>query len=233
MGRFGNQVMQYLFARAYADRHGYDFQCEQWIGQMIFSITDHPVTCLGLPCRNEIDARGEGDINLRCYAQSKDAMIYTRAQAAAWLTLRPEINSRLNRVIAPLAGAIIAHRRCGDYIGYGYPVVSLASYYRACEIHGLTGDLVFSTEENPLPHRPFFPDKLAFLPDFYRLIQAPILLRGNSSFSWVAGLLNKGRVFCPVIDGLTGGIEHDVEFIPGNHKRFTNLSFVTDLHLPL
>ena len=87
----------------------------------------------------------------------------------------------------------------------------------------------FVTEESP--HRvDGIPEDLSFLPDFYRLVNASVLLRANSTFSFLAGLLNTGIVLSPRIDGLVGGKEHDdVNFEVGNHCRLADLSFCSDL----
>ncbi len=87
------------------------------------------------------------------------------------------------------------------------------------------------SEEEPTPHAPFIPDDLSFIVDFYRMVQAPTLLRANSSFSWCAALLGNGLVLSPVIDGLEGGKKHLCKFVAGNWPRFANFDFVTDLRV--
>lgn len=232
IGRAGNQSMTFLFAKAYAERHGHDFQCSPPPQlRLAFDLGDiAPLTAHGLPQRNEFELNGEGDVDIRCYAQSAAAMIYTREWARKTLQIWPGWLPLLESSVR--IPAIIGHRRVGDYAGYGYPIVSLASYEKACADHGLDGSaLEMSTEESALTVAGI-PDDISFLPDFYRLMRAPILLRGNSSFSWLAGLLGNGRVFSPVIAGLDGGREHDVEFVEGNWPRFANLHNITDLHHP-
>lgn len=162
-------------------------------------------------------------------------MIYTKRQAQAWLKLRPEIETACaHAVLSSLArsGAIVCHRRVGDYIGYGYTVVSHRSYERACSEFGLDLEqAVFLSEEHPISHAGHLPDDLAFMPDFYRMMTARTLLRANSSFSWLAALLGDGLVLSPIVDGLEGGKEHDCAFVAGNWPRFCNLEFVSDLHV--
>ena len=46
------------------------------------------------------------------------------------------------------------------------------------------------------------------------------------------GRMGTGQVYSPLIEGLEGGREHDVQFVPGNWTRFSNLHFTTDLYLP-
>ncbi len=143
-GRFGNQVMQYLFARAIAEQYEMELRIEPWIGDWIFCIHhDRPTDGDNAAKRfNELDIfaaakmsqREDPDdyyrIAFRGYAQSQRCMIYTKRQAQSWLKLRPEIEDKL-AALRPVSDKIICHRRAGDYAGYGYPVVSWGSYYAA------------------------------------------------------------------------------------------------------
>ncbi len=237
-GRFGNQALQYLFARAYAQKHGFEFQCESWIGERIFQVESvRPHRHDMLPRYNEAQLAAkvpDHSFVFRGYAQCQSAMIYSKREAQAWLQLRPEIELACYRLV-PSDGhgdyPIICHRRVGDYIGYGYPVVSQNSYTSALTQYGfdLSG-AVFLSEEKPTPHGDL-PDDISFMVDFYRMMTAPTLLRANSSFSWLAALLGNGIVLSPIIEGLEGGKEHHVRFVTGNWPRFANLDFVTDLHV--
>jgi hypothetical protein len=240
-GRFGNQACQYLFASAYAERHGFELQVEPWIGERIFQISHpRPHRHDMLPVFNEAQLAErvpDGPFVFRGYAQCQSAMLYTKRQAQAWLTMRPEIETACaNAVLSTAAkdARVVCHQRVGDFKGYNYPICSAASYHRACEQYGLTQEYPtcwFCTEESPIPHAGFLPDDLGFMPDFYRMVTAPTLLRGNSTFSWLAALLGDGLVLSPIIDGLEGGKEHDCAFVPGNWPRLANFDFTTDLHV--
>lgn len=231
LGRFGNQCLQYAFARAYAESIGADFRCDPWIGQRVFTIEDKSVGDPGpLTRRSELDFKpGETNVDFMGYAQNERAMIYTAAQMRAWFTLKPDIEESLKRLL-PIPDECVAHRRVGDYFGYGYPVVSISSYEQFATLYGIP-KITWITEENPTFFAEF-PGEMQMLPDFWRLMRAKILLRGNSTFSWLAGCLNvDGRVFAPIIDGLEGGKEHHCRFVTGNHPKFANLGFTTDMHL--
>ena len=251
-GRFGNQVCQFLFCRALADRYSYDLHCDEWIGEKVFDIPPAPRHRGGqLRRHNEIDIWEEmpngQDIEFRGYGQTTmrkmdghlgmaQCTVYSKRQVQEWLPIKPDLLAILNRILAnrtPLIrDSIVAHQRAGDYIGYGYPVVSKQSYLdTAVKYFGSCAHVTFVTEETALNHAPL-PDELAFLPDFYRLTQAPVLMRGNSTFSFVAGLLGNGLVLSPRIDNLVGGVEHDgVQFEAGNHCRLANFDFCSDLHV--
>ncbi len=243
-GRFGNTCMQFLFAYAFAEKHGMEFQCPKWIGERIFDLPKY-----ARPSRTDFRRVNEftifdpcldtskpyyDDREFRGYAQMRGCMIYTKTEAQAWLKIKPEIAELCQANIgdAPATHPTVAHIRRGDYFGYGYPVLTLESYRVACDEFGLSWpDVQVLTEEHPTPHDGL-PDDLGFMPDFYRMVTAKTLLRGNSSFSWLAALLGDGLVLAPVVDGLEGGREHYCRFVAGNHPKFApHLDFVTNLHV--
>jgi hypothetical protein len=89
----------------------------------------------------------------------------------------------------------------------------------------------FVTEETAIQDQQFG-GNLGILPDWYRLLKAPILFRGNSTFSWWAATLGyHERVFAPVVEFRAGGQEHDCDFVEGNWPRFASLDFVTDMRI--
>lgn len=231
MGRFGNQLFQYAFARAYCERYGHELTLrERWDGELLFNLR-HRIDKTSLPTRNELTVQwGEADINLHSYFQTQISMIYTKQQCCDWFKLSPEMLNLADECV-PKDDVVVAHRRGGDYFGYGYPVISPKSYRNACVEFGLPVEqLRFVDEASPISH-PKCHSKYQFIFDFRRLCVAPNLLRANSSFSWWAGTLSNGEVFSPVIDGLKGGVEHNCRFVKGNWPRLANLDYTTDLHL--
>ena len=48
-GRWGNQLLEYLFIRIYAERHGLDYAVPPWAGQHLLDINDPPWTDPKLP----------------------------------------------------------------------------------------------------------------------------------------------------------------------------------------
>ncbi len=214
MGRFGNQAMQYLAARAIAERDNLELRTPRWIGEKIFA---------GVPATAEPDYSGD---YLHGYFQNQASAIYTLTQVREWFRFKPEIERELN----PLRGMpCVAHMRRGDMAGYGYPLVALQSYYNACHKFDLF-DPCFLTEESPTIIALLPPD-ICFVADFYVMSTALTLLRANSTFSFVASMLNPNRVLSPVIDGLEGGKEHLCEFVEGNWPKLCNLEGFTDLHI--
>lgn len=225
IGRWGNTLFQFCFAKAYCELYECELRTDPWVGEKIFNINNARIQEPFQEYHSELDyVPGKANFEFRGYFQSQKSLIYTRKQVQEWLTWNPKVVELLD--LYGWDDKALCHLRRGDYFGYGYPVVSLRSYNEAVVTFGLP-DATHISEEQPT--RGFGP---SFLADFWRLSNTPIMLRANSSFSWWAATLAKNqRTFAPVIEGLEGGKEHDVEFVEGNWPRFANLDFVTDLHL--
>ena len=149
----------------------------------------------------------------------------------AALEIPTDMNLSLMEIFKP--DEVLAHRRIGDYPGAGFPVVSLDSYIKCAVKFGYDPEKIWwITEENPTDHVMLRGD-LGFLPDFIRMMRSKVLLRGNSTFSYWAGVLGDCKVYSPLIKGrnLAGGREQDVEFIEGNWPAPSDFDFVSDLHL--
>lgn len=244
--KLGNATMSWLFAYAHAQRVGAEFQCGPWVGEKVFNLPPYtrPHEFLSgpkiqYPQRSEMDLKPEEtNVEIRGYGQNEKAMIYTKAQAMEWLKPKREESEILKYFRFTPHQRVAAHLRRVDYIGYGYPLVSLASYDRAIKEHKLNAHLkenfeqfLLISELNPQIEIGIPPD-ISFLTDFTILKTSSVLLRANSSFSWLAGLLSKGRVFSPVITpDMKGGVDHDCDFVEGNHCRLSNLDGCGDLHV--
>lgn len=237
-GRFGNVCMQFLFCRALAERYRYTLHCDEWIGEKAFDVSTPRYSGPPLPRLNEItifDHIDRGiDLEFRGYAQMQKCMVYTKRQAQEWLKIRSEWLPALGRIGSHRFSndSIVAHHRKGDFAGYNYPMISRLSYQQTAHFYFVSGKQIeFVSEEEPTP-RTDLPDDLTFLPDFYRLMNAPTLMRANSTFSFIAALLGNGLVLSPRIDGLVGGIEHDnVHFEAGNHCKLADFDFCSDLYI--
>lgn len=230
MGRFGNQLFQYAFSRAICEQNGFELRCPRWIGDEIFDLGIEPVEKIDESLPTLSEDRPEilrGNVSVCGYGQlSYCVSQYSKEDIIKWFKFKPAILDKLQESVS--IHDVVAHRRVGDYFGYGYPVVSKKSYEDAAAMFGL-GPIKWITEESPLHEN--FPDHMSFLPDFWRMTKATHLLRGNSSFSWWAASLGHGTVYAPIIDMLEGGKEHECRFVKGNWPKFTNLPFVQDLKL--
>jgi hypothetical protein len=223
MGGLGNRMHQFAHAKAFCEQNNHELRCEEWVGEKIFTLDGY------VPKR----PNGTEQIQLFGYFQTQKDLIYSRADCRRWFKIRPEVEQYLIRPIEYPH----AHFRRGDYAGAGFPLISRASVDKAAAEHGIPlgpngGSRYIAVSEEDPQRNHMIGDDMQMLPDFYKLMKAPVLFRANSTFSFWSGVLGNGRVFSPRIDGLTGGIEHDnVRYEEGNHCRCADLPFVTDLHL--
>lgn len=213
-GRFGNQLFQYAFARAYAEAHQATLLTPEWIGKTIFNLSDPPLNIdLPLAGFDEIP-NGRINLTLRGHFQFQDAINYmSRAKLKSWFQTQGRWQQKFATRL-PIA----AHLRRGDYMHYSnvFCVVGEASYIAACKKFGLDANkITWISEENQKTQ-----DAIPFLEDFVLLQNADVLLRANSSFSWWAGVLGNGRVFSPLVENRVG--VHDVEFVEGNWPRIAD-----------
>lgn len=213
VGRFGNKCFQFAHAQKQAEQRGVEVHCPEWEGEEFFEMPEH-------------NREQEGCDLDPGYHQNQESMIYTVADARRWFTFKPQVLEKLKGIEIP---PVAAHYRCGDLLGYGYPVVGKKSFHMAYLKYSASPyPITFVEEENPT-HVRDLPD---YIVDFYRLMKAPELFRANSSFSWWAATLSDGKVFAPIIDGLAGGVIYDkVPFVPGNYPKLSNIDGCTDMKI--
>lgn len=230
LGRFGNQMFRYAYARALAEQNGWELRTDPWVGEQIFTLDGGAHE---RPTGNE-------DIVIDEYRQAQKDLIYSRADCRRWFKWKHDVE-RLLHGGDGTPWWPHAHFRRGDYKSAGYPLIGRASVDQAVADHLFPGEFrknmqpgreyISVSDETPHVNSQLLPE-LSFLPDFYRLVRAPILFRANSSFSWWAATLGHGKVFAPIITGFAGGVEHDnIPYVEGNWPRLAELDFVTDLHL--
>jgi hypothetical protein len=229
LGRWGNQLFQYCFARGYAEAHGCEFECGPWVGQQVFDLHDRPLND-NMPMVSEgaiVD--GLTNITFYCYAQQQRAIdFYSKKKVQSWLVLRTELLD----VFEGCGSLVACHLRRGDYHGAGYPTISRASYIKAVMESGLDPDMISWIGEDEGEWPRVFPTEISFVYDWLRMAWSGWLFRANSSFSWWSSAWGRAMTFSPVIDGLCGGKEHDgVKFVVGNHPKIADLPFITDLKL--
>ena len=232
VGGFGNQLFQYAFARAYAEVHRATLLTPGWVGQRIFEISNPPLD-YDLP-RAGFDEIPNGRVNviLSGYFQSQTAIdLMSVSRLRAWFRLRDEWKQRFTTRLS-----IVAHVRRGDYIGLSniYCLVSENSYIAACRKFSLNPDNISWVQEGSHQQAQDLIDiGVPFLDDFVSLMNADVILRANSSFSWWAATLSRGRVLSPLVEDRIG--MQDVEFVEGNWPRMVDSRncrmHITDLHL--
>ena len=136
----------------------------------LFRLDDPPLS-RDWPVTNEFElVDGQGDTAYRSYSQQQKCLIYTREQARQWFALRHDYAGfETNH-------SVVCHRRVGDYPGYGYPVVSKASYDKALLTRLGIESAHFCTEENSTHDSRWCRD-CQFVPDFLTMMRAKTLLR--------------------------------------------------------
>lgn len=241
IGRFGNQLALYCFAKGYAKTYGAELQTPDWIGRELFieAAKDEPIKHPHLP-QTEIDSDshrplnryfGRVDIDLRVFAQHQCYVdYYTREQVRQWFKLKPEWER-----FAPVPAIYsAAHIRRGDYVDnasyrHSYCAVSDESYDQAIKQFKIPEPVyrVFDGWREP---NALLPKHLSWLTDFLLLRDASHLLRANSTFSLFAGWLGHGKVYSPLVEARVG--VNTVPFVEGNWPctagKFLNQS---NLHL--
>lgn len=200
-------MFQWAYAKKYAELHNLELRTNPWPGQRIFEgVNEGPLVEGG-------EALPEN------YRQTQADLIYTRSDCLRWFKWRSGVGDKLGWLTSKYA----AHHRVGDYTGLGYCVIPLQAYFET-----MPQDTSLVTDAAPCIH-PDWHDDLTFVPDFYRLCMAEVMLfRGNSSFSWWAATLNRtAAVFAPIIDD-----ERQFRgWVHGNWPRLNPLPCNTNLHL--
>ncbi|HEX2061274.1 MAG TPA: hypothetical protein VHK90_11075 [Thermoanaerobaculia bacterium] len=217
-GRFGNQLFQYAFARAMAQRFGAELQTPPWIGQKLFGLSDPPVT-RQLPTLQRDQVPDAPNVDLHGYfQQSRHLQYLSHAKIRAMYRFLPRWVERYGKP-AHARPYIAAHLRRGDYVkrySTYFCIVSRESYLRAREHFGLQNHaMVWYSDETAPPDGGEF----SFLRDFFGMMHADVLLRANSTFSWWAGTLGTARVYSPFVENKVG--PSDVEFVEGNWAPIT------------
>lgn len=227
-GRFGNQLFQWAFARAYADLVGAELETSAWDGWRIFPFVRANSRPISKPMKRlapDQIPQGETDIDLYGYFQNQQAVnLLSRTKLREWFKIGSDAEETASPGIK--CGRYCAwHLRLEDYVtnphfAKTYMNITTGSYLEAMLTYGIHDPVITVSADFTR----------GWLTDFLVLRNANVLFRANSSFSWWAGVLGDAEVFSPLIDDRVGW--QDTTFVRGNHPRMVNLPNVTDLHLP-
>lgn len=230
IGRLGNLLFEYAYARAYCERNGYDLCLKPWAGEKIFQIP-------------EAVRSDKPDIVMpEALYQNQESLIYTRKQVREWFKIKPELLELLQPAKCPF-DVILNVREGGDYLRAGLVVISRECYLKHALMKGYVDcSIGIETDSNPERLPQFDGDFNASglgttwvgLPSFYRLMTAPVLFRANSTFSFWAATLSDGKIYSPVIRGMRGGVpdQYCDNFVEGNYPMMAEAPQNSDLHLP-
>lgn len=235
--RTGNNLFQYAFARAYADRIGAELQTDPWWGQKVFGLTEKPIAS-ELPIAPDMEFEhwdGQTGVEITGWCLHQKCLIYTRAQAREWFKFLPKIAKELEFVPTH---HVAYHVRWGDFqTDPAFIAISHKSYEKAFKDY-----LPMLTE---LPRMVCAWEsyrstklesmELGWLPDFAALMRATHLFRANSTFSWWAAALGRATTYSPKLDGIEPRALQfqDVPFVLGNHPAISCFHpNCSDLYLP-
>lgn len=235
LGRLGNQFFQYSVARKYAEIARCIFQTPSWIGETLFNIAGTRINSNLHRLPSDELPWGRPNVDLLGYFQFQEAVSkLKRSELRNWFNFKDEFKNRFPK---KRPYYIAAHVRRGDYVtqyASKYCTITEESYLNACDKFGLDkSQLIWVREDNPQKDEEMERRGLGFLPDFMTLLNADVILRANSTFSWWAGTLGNGKVYSPLVEARTG--THTVDFVAENWPRMVDSSNVggkvSDLHL--
>ena len=220
-GRFANQLLQYAVTRLYAERHGIEAEFPDWIGRDLYLIDDPVVSAVLPSVTEQdtdIMAAVAGDPATALAGRDFQGFFCghtgplntLRAQARAFFRPRPAIAARLEewrRTLPPHGTLVALHLRRGDFVGHDQFWIAPVAWYLAwleTAWPELDRPLLYIATDDPAlvatfaRYSPITAADLGrplagaeFLSDFHILTQADRLAISNSTFSFVAAMLNE------------------------------------------
>lgn len=257
-GRWGNQLFAYCFAKGFAEANNAKLLIpKDWIGREIFNISEDISDDLPndkivktyldhIPSESDIKdiAKYGMVIDLFGYYQFDEALkFYSRSKVKEWLRPNTKWQSMIDENKRKMGFYGVIHKRRGDYLSpYNltkYCSITDASYDKCIKDYGLDRYKFYEITDakvdyDIMDYDGFKGTKFEFLPDFFSIMNANVILRANSSFSFWAAALSDAQIFSPVVEDRVGW--NDVEFVQGNHPRCADSrihvgSRLTDLYL--
>lgn len=215
-GRWGNQLFQYTFTRAYCEHFNTELRTAPWLGQQVFEDINDPQCVAGTSrCPDEMFPTDPsfGHYEVFGYFQSPQHLdLYDREFVKRIFTFKSEI---LDKLTLPNGEYVAVHKRRGDYVttySHVFCIVSDKSYQDCIDKINTENLPIIECSEEHRHGNDNLPKELQFLQDFWILMNAKILLRSNSTFSWWANVLgrNDQEIWSPKVENLTGW--QDIEF---------------------
>lgn len=248
-GRFGNQLFQVCTGIGLARRLGAELQIPaDWPGRKIFKVEIPPIRELPkaqtkldyLP--DSADMERYGCIDMSGFWQYQEAMdMYSREDILKWLPFQDWVLERFSNILP----GIVIHKRRGDYLAPQnigrFCTIADQSFHKClyeqalAEYEHSQPVNVVEISDNYSRHDEYCDSAgLSFLPDFMQMVNANLVIRSNSTFSFWAPILGRNNVYSPVVEDKVGW--NEVVFLKGNHPRIVdNKNFpqhkLTDLHL--
>lgn len=222
-GHFGNQLFQYIFCKTYAEETRSVLEIpKDWIGRLIFEEAEKEEkikkSLINFPEEDLLELGNYGITNIDIVGFFQHPMFYKRislTKCREWLKVKSkwEIKFRKKKPYY-----IALHLRRGDFLTqhWSYPVIQEGNYLRELYERGYDpNDAIWISDACPNLDSECSSLGIPFLPDFMELINADVLFRGPSTFSFWAGVIGCNKMYSPSADfpnyGRVGFI-NDVEF---------------------
>jgi hypothetical protein len=218
-GRFGNQLLQYAFVRLYCEQYQLDLEVPDWMGRDLFDLDDPlPGSSLQRVSETEVDLAGllrDGkpplvDVDIHGFFCGNSA--WARKHKELFRSLfRPgaKASAEIDPVLSRLPTGctrIAIHLRWGDFAFGRYGITPIEWYLKWLDsvvptLNRWTLYIATDDSRSALAFRRFHPimatdlgnlvSGAEFLTDFYVLSQADLMAISNSTFSFVASMLNR------------------------------------------
>jgi FkbM family methyltransferase len=219
VGRFGNQLLQYAYLRLYAEAAGCDIETNDWIGRDLFGLSD-PFISKVLPRLEEKSfdsagaiapgARPRTDVDLAGYfAFATNKYAHRKERFRELFQLQGPARAAVDKAWHEIAGdrrsVIAIHVRRSDF-GYGRFWIAPLEWYHVWLGRNWSrwhNPVLYIATDDPsivtafgqystlsAENFPAFPRDLAFVLDFFVMARANTLAIANSTFSFVAAMLN-------------------------------------------
>jgi hypothetical protein len=225
-GRFGNQLIQYAYLRAYAETHSLELATPDWIGRDLFGLND-PFVEWPLPQLRETEfdlpsmlertsERARADVDIwGFFVGSTSALSRFRHRVLSWFQPAPPFAEAIDKGLKKLRDGrqtlVAVHLRRGDF-GYGPYWIAPATWYREWL------EAVWPTLERPVLYvasdHPATCAELArfepltardlgvvipgadFFMDFMVLARSDVVAISNSTFSFSATMIGSSTQTC-------------------------------------
>lgn len=219
-GRFGNQILQYLYLRAYARRHGLTACAPDWIGRYLYDLDDPFIETAvperkvegaggeallgsGKPAPAGIDILGFCQIHTSAYETEREWLQSLFEPRENW---RDALDAALGAVRGDKSTLVAVHIRRGDVAGREpdilpaierwlselWPTLDRPRLYVATEDMAESRARLAAFAPITADRLPPPPAGVEFLFDHHILRQADIVAISPGTFSFSAALLNRG-----------------------------------------
>ena len=165
MGRFGNQLFQYAFAKSYAQKYNCVLEIPaDWVGRDFFEIDDSSITTQLHRTHRDNIPFGQVNIDLYGFFQHQKFLdIMNPYDVKKWFKFKTKWTDKFKK---PRDFYVASHIRHGDYVGgKNTCTITEKCYLDSCEKFGYHKEDVIVVSEEKI--QPDDPKDMDFLYDFF------------------------------------------------------------------